>query len=106
TELLPWDPTQFVHYLRPHGAAAVIGVGGGRDVVSAVRAGHEPVLGLELNGAIVALHRDVMPEFSGLTRLAPVKLVQDEARSYLARDQVRYSVITMPMIDTWAATGA
>jgi spermidine synthase len=106
TEILPWDATQFVHHIRPHGPAAVIGVGGGRDVVSAVRAGHESVLGLEINKAIVALHRDVMPEYSGLALLPGVSLVQDEARSYLARDKTRYSVINMPMIDTWAATGA
>jgi spermidine synthase len=106
TELLPWDATQFVHHIRPHGPAAVIGVGGGRDVLAAVRAGHEQVLGLELNEAIVAVHRDVMPEYSGLSRMAGVRLVADEARSYLARDTGRYTVITMPMIDTWAATGA
>ena len=84
----------------------MIGVGGGRDVLAAVRAGHEQVLGLELNRAIVAVHRDVMPEYSGLSRMPGVTLVADEARSYLARDTGRYTVITMPMIDTWAATGA
>jgi spermidine synthase len=106
TAILPWDVTQFAHHLRPHGPAAIIGVGGGRDVISAVQAGHETVLGLELNSAIVALHRDVMPDYSGLSRMPQVKLVKDEARSYLARDASRYTVINMPMIDTWAATGA
>ena len=33
-------------------------------------------------------------------------LVEDEARSWLARDRRRYSVVTMSLIDTWAATGA
>lgn len=105
TEHVLWDVTQFAHHIRPRGPAAVIGVGGGRDVVAAVRAGHESVLGIELNKTIVELHRHVMAEYSGLTKL-PVKLVNDEARSYLARDDGHYTVISMPMIDTWAATGA
>lgn len=103
---LEWDVTSAVHALRPHGPAAVIGVGGGRDVLAARVAGHEHVVGIELNGLIVDLHQKRMPEFSGLSRLGGVELVRDEARSYLARDPRRYSVIAMSLVDTWAATGA
>ncbi len=103
---LAWDVTSFAHQLRPHGPAAVIGVGGGRDVLEAARVGHDPVVGIELNGLIVALHRTLMREFSGIADLAAVELIEDEARSYLARDTRRYAVITMSLIDTWAATGA
>ena len=50
--------SSFAHQLRPTGPAAVIGVGGGRDVLAAARVGHTPVIGVELNAKIVALHRD------------------------------------------------
>lgn len=103
---LAWDVTSFAHQLRPSGPAAVIGVGGGRDVLEAARVGHQPVVGIELNGLIVALHRDRMRGFSGIADLPRVELVEDEARSFLARDDRRYAVITMSLIDTWAATGA
>jgi hypothetical protein len=103
---LAWDQTAFAHRIRPHGAAAVIGVGGGRDVLEAARVGHNPVVGVEINGLIVGLHRQVMAEFSGLTRLPGVQLVYDEARSYFARETREFSVITMSLIDTWASTGA
>jgi MFS family permease len=103
---LDWDITAFAHHLRPRGAAAVIGVGGGRDVLEAARVGHHPVVGIEINNLIVGLHTDKMAEFSGLTRLPGVELVTDEARSYMARETRRYSVITMSLIDTWASTGA
>ena len=103
---LEWDVTSFAHRMRPDGPAAVIGVGGGRDVLEAVRVGHEPVVGLELNGLIVDLHEGPMREFSGVADLPGVELVNDEARSFLARDTRKYSVITMSLIDTWAATGA
>lgn len=105
-EYLAWDVTSFAHLLRPHGPAAVIGVGGGRDVLEAVRVGHEEVVGVELNDLIVHLHEGPMREFSGIADLPGVTIVNDEARSFLARDQRRYRVITMSLIDTWAATGA
>lgn len=103
---LAWDITSFAHQLRPHGPAAIIGVGGGRDVLEAVRVGHDPVVGLELNDLIVDLHNGEMREFSGIADLPQVQLVADEARSFMSRDKRRYSVITMSLIDTWAATGA
>jgi hypothetical protein len=103
---LDWEITTFAHQLRPHGPAAVIGVGGGRDVLAAVRAGHESVVGIELNRLILDLHQRVMADYSGIAKLPGVKLVNDEARSYLARDHGHYSVITMSLIDTWASTGA
>ena len=105
-EYLSWDVTSFAHLLRPTGPAAVIGVGGGRDVLEAARVGHSPVIGLELNALIVDLHEGPMREFSGIADLPGVKLVNDEARSYFARDQQRYDVLTMSLIDTWASTGA
>ncbi|HKP59439.1 MAG TPA: hypothetical protein VJV78_22100, partial [Polyangiales bacterium] len=103
---LAWDQTAFAHRIRPTGAAAIIGVGGGRDVLEASRVGHNPVVGVEINGLIVDLHRDVMREFSGLTRLPGVQLVYDEARSYMAREERQFEVLTMSLIDTWASTGA
>lgn len=105
-EYLDWDVSTAVHRLRPAGPAAVIGVGGGRDVLAALRSGHEAVVGIELNEAIVAAHQGKLADFSGISRLPGVRLVHDEARSFLSRDQGAYEVITMSLIDTWAATGA
>ncbi len=103
---LGWDLTSFAHLLRPAGPAAVIGVGGGRDVTVAVMAGHKPVVGIEINDLIVDLHLNTLPAYSGLINLQDVVLVADEARSYLSRDRRNYTVITMSLIDTWASTGA
>ncbi len=103
---LEWDVSSFAHRLRPTGPAAVIGVGGGRDVLVAARAGHTPVVGVELNAKIVGLHRGAMAAFSGVAALPGVTLVVDEARSFFTRDPNHYEVLTMSLIDTWASTGA
>lgn len=105
-DYLAWDVTAFAHHLRPTGPAAVIGVGGGRDVLDAARVGHQPVIGIELNALIVDLHHGPMRDFSGIAKLSQVKLVNDEARAFMARDRHRYDVIMMSLIDTWASTGA
>src|SRR5690606_7701313 len=103
---LDWDLSTFAHRLRPDGPAAVIGVGGGRDVLAALRSGHSPVVGVELNAAIVELHRRTMAEFSTIAGRPGVELHTDEARSVFSRDDRQYQVITMSLIDTWASTGA
>jgi spermidine synthase len=103
---LAWDITAFAHHLRPSGPAAVIGVGGGRDLLEAARVGHDLVLGVELNEQIVKLHTEVMRDFSKLPDIKGIELVHDEARSYMARESRQFNVLTMSLIDTWASTGA
>jgi hypothetical protein len=105
-EYLDWDITSFAHRIRPRGPAAVIGVGGGRDLLAAARSGHESVVGVELNQLIVDLHEGEMRSFSRLMDVPGVELVSDEARSWFARTDRRFSVLAMSLIDTWASTGA
>ncbi|KPL90153.1 spermidine synthase family protein [Herpetosiphon geysericola] len=105
-EHLKYDVTNMVYYLRPQGAAAVIGVGGGRDLQSAILFGHEQVTGIELNPIFVDLLQTRFREFAGLADRPGVSFVVDEARSYLSRTDQRYTTIQMSLIDTWASTGA
>ncbi|HKP61100.1 MAG TPA: hypothetical protein VJV78_30425, partial [Polyangiales bacterium] len=102
---LGYEMPAVVHELRAHGPAAVIGVGGGRDLLAAARTGREAVVGIELNGLIVDAHTGFLRDFSGIADLPGVTLVHDEARSFLAHDRQHYEAIVMSLIDTWAATG-
>ena len=99
------DITSLPHHLR-RGSAAVIGVGGGRDVLSALWAGNDRVVGIEINGVLLDMLTRTHRSFAGIAESPAVELVHDEARSYLSRTAERFDVLQMSLIDTWAATGA
>jgi predicted membrane-bound spermidine synthase len=87
----------------------VIGPGGGDDVLLARLYGAAAVTAVEVNPIIA---RDIMSSepfrsFSGDLFFRPgVRLLVDDARSYLRRPGDRYDVILGTMVDTWAATAA
>jgi hypothetical protein len=101
-----YDLTALPYHLRKGGRAAVIGVGGGRDVLTAIAAGSTSVTGIEINGAFVDLLRGKERDFANLLNRPEVKIVHDEGRSYLTRSTEQLDVLQMSLIDTWAATGA
>ena len=90
----------------PHGAACVIGVGGGKDIQSAILFGHSPIVGIDVNPIFISLLKNEFRDFVRIAGRKDVKLVVDEARSYLSRSDEKFSVLQMSLIDTWAATGA
>jgi hypothetical protein len=101
-----FDVTALPYHLRPKSDVAVIGVGGGRDILTALWAESESIIGIEINRSIVDIIEDHRREFVNLTSQAEVSIVHDEARSYLTRVDDRFDIIQMSLIDTWAATGA
>jgi hypothetical protein len=105
---LHYDITNLGYFIRPTGDACIIGVGGGRDVQSAVLFGHKKVTGIDINPVFINLLTDPkrFRDFCGIGNRPGVKLVVDEARSYLSRHTEKYATIQMSLIDTWAATGA
>jgi hypothetical protein len=104
-EWTQYDVTSAPYYLR-RGAAAVIGVGGGRDILSAIWGRNQSITGIEINENLLYALEGPYREFAGIAGRAEVTLVHDEARSYLSRTDRRFDVLQMSLIDTWAATGA
>jgi hypothetical protein len=101
------DVTNMVHYIRRDADVAVVGVGGGRDVLSALTFGQHSVLGIELNANVLATITTEFAHFSGnLAKNPKVELVHDEARSYLTRSERRFDIVQLSLIDTFAATAA
>lgn len=95
------------HHVRSDADVFVIGVGGGVDVLSALEFEQRSVTGVEINTDIVDLITGEFGDFAGhLDRDPKVDIVNDEARSYLARTDDKFDLIQISLIDTWAATGA
>ena len=101
-----FDVTALPYHLRPGGTAAVIGVGGGRGILTALWASSSRITGIEINSAALQVLTEDRREFVQLVNQEEVRFVHDEARSYLTRTGDSYDVIQMSLIDTWAATGA
>lgn len=106
-EHLKYDVTALAHYLRDQTSVLVIGVGGGRDILTALVFGQRHVTGVEINADILRVLTDRFSSYTGNLQSKPaVTLVHDEARSYIARSPEKFGIIQASLIDTWAATSA
>ena len=106
-DFLKYDITNLAHYIRSNGHILVIGAGGGRDVLSALLFKQQSIVAVEFNEATIDMVNNRFGDFTGhLDRDPRVHFVNDEARSYMARQGDRYDIIQVSLIDTWAATTA
>jgi spermidine synthase len=101
-------PPALANVLRPRGEFAIIGPGGGVDVLRAVANGSPGVTGIEINPIIAntimrgryadyALHLYERPE---------VHIHVTDGRSYLRSTPQQFDVVQMTLVDTWASTAA
>jgi hypothetical protein len=94
--------------LRPHGEFAIIGPGGGVDVMRAVASGSPSVTGIEINPTIVNnVMRGHYADYSfHLYDLPQVHIHVQDGRSYIRSSHDKYDVVQMTLVDTWASTAA
>jgi hypothetical protein len=104
-EWVSYDVTTLPYYLR-RGDVAVIGVGGGRDILAALWGRNQSVLGVDVNQIMIDLLRGSHRDFANIASRPDVTLVHDDGRAYLTRHDQRFDIIQMSLVDTWAATGA
>jgi SAM-dependent methyltransferase len=101
------DVINAAYLVQPPADVAVVGVGGGRDILSGLFFGAKHIRGIEINPAIFEVLTDKFADFSGhLDRQPGVSLVNAEARSYINHSSDRYDLVQISLIDTWAATAA
>ncbi len=106
-EHLKYDVVNVAHHIRSDGKTLIVGSGGGRDVLSALVFGQKRVVAVEINEDILDAANRVFGDFTGhLDRDERVTFVNDEARSFIARQTDSYDIIQISLIDTWAATAA
>ena len=94
--------------LRPHGDFAIIGPGGGVDVLRAVANGSQNVTGIEINPIIVNnVMRGRYADYSyHLYDRPQVHIHVQDGRSYIRSAQEKYDAVQMTLVDTWASTAA
>jgi SAM-dependent methyltransferase len=101
------DVINAAYLVQPPADVAVVGVGGGRDILSGLFFGAKHISGIEINPAIFEVLTGKFADFSGhLDRQPGVSLVNAEARSYINHSSDRYDLVQISLIDTWAATAA
>jgi hypothetical protein len=106
--VLQYDLVSLAYRLPGIHKSAVVGVGGGRDLMTAHYFGVPDTTGVELNPIFIDLLTKVEPykSFSNITSIPNMKLHVDDARSWFASTPEKFDLVQMSMIDTWAATGA
>jgi hypothetical protein len=85
----------------------VIGPGGGKDVLYALVGGSSQITGVELNPIIVEVVKNYGAEAGNIYSSVPnVSVCVDEGRSFVRRSSDKYDVITLTLVDSWAAISA
>jgi hypothetical protein len=98
---------QLGYHFGPYDKIAIIGPGGGSDVMAALVFGNKDITAIEINSGIVKLMKNELAAFNGGLYLRPeVKVIVDEGRSYLARSSEKFDFIQATFIDTYAAAAS
>ncbi len=106
-EYLKCDVTNLAHILRHDANVLVVGVGGGRDILSALAFNQKSITGVEINYDILNTLTKVFGDYTGHLELYPqVKLVNDEARCFIDSSKDKYDIIEISLVDTSAASAA
>jgi spermidine synthase len=119
TDLREWNPEHthrsimtaapaLANVLRPHGDFAIIGPGGGVDVLRAVANGSPNVTGIEINPIIATdIMRGSFADYAHhLYELPEVHIQVSDGRSFIRSSRNQYDVVQMTLVDTWASTAA
>jgi spermidine synthase len=101
-------PPALANVLRPHGEFAIIGPGGGVDVLRAVANGSPNVTGIEINPIIAnTVMRGKYADYSyHLYERPDVHIHVTDGRSFVRNSRAQYDVVQMTLVDTWASTAA
>jgi len=101
-------PPALANILRPYGEYAIIGPGGGVDVLRAVANGSPSVTGIEINPIIAnTVMRGRYADYSyHLYERPEVHIQVTDGRSFVRNAKQKFDVVQMTLVDTWASTAA
>ncbi len=109
-----WEPQLMravpgvVNVLRPTGEFAIIGPGGGEDILRAIANGSPNVTGAEINPTIADnIMRGRYAAYSyNLYNRPQVHIHVGDGRTFVRQSHDQYDVVQMTLVDTWASTAA
>jgi spermidine synthase len=101
-------PPALANVLRPKGEFAIIGPGGGVDVLAALATGSPNVTGIEINPIIATtIMRGRYADYAyHLYERPEVHIHVNDGRSFLRSTAQQFDVVQMTLVDTWASTAA
>jgi spermidine synthase len=101
-------PPALANVLRPRGEFAIIGPGGGVDVLRAVGNGSPSVTGIEINPIIAdTIMRGRYADYTfHLYQQPEVHIHVTDGRSFVRNARQQFDVVQMTLVDTWASTAA
>jgi predicted membrane-bound spermidine synthase len=104
---LSHDITALAYELRPARTTLVIGPGGGRDVLTALKYGSKDIEAVELNPLMKEVVNERFGDFTGRLYERPeVHLTIDDGRHFVRETSKRFGVVQLSLVDTWASTAA
>src|SRR6478672_1552288 len=101
-------PPALANVLRPYGDFAIIGPGGGVDVLRALGSGSPSVTGIEINPIIAnTIMRGRYADYTfHLYQQPEVHIHVTDGRSFVRNARQQFDVVQMTLVDTWASTAA
>ncbi|HPO13447.1 MAG TPA: hypothetical protein PLI09_08385 [Candidatus Hydrogenedentes bacterium] len=101
---LRYDFTALPFYTLPAPKALIIGVGGGRDILTAKMFDVSSITGVELNPNLVSAMQHEFCEYSGnVYGLPGVDIAVDNGRTFVHQTKEHYDLIVLSMTDTQLA---
>jgi hypothetical protein len=84
----------------------IIGSGGGRDVLVALAGNSSRITAVELNPIVIEAVERYKEETADFYNNQKVELHVDEGRSFIKRSNETFDIITLTLVDSWAAISA
>lgn len=107
-QALEYDVTNIAHFIPGMKSMAIVGVGGGRDLLAALYFGMDRVVALDVNSTQVDLLTRI-PEFRSYSNLwnhPGVNIVNSEARSWFSRNSEKFDAVQIALVDTWVSAAS
>ena len=92
------------YHFKDKPKAAMIGLGGGVDILTALHAGAREITAVEINSAMINAAMKHYNSFKYNPYTEPrVSVIHEEGRAFMRRSPEKYDIIQMSGVDTWTA---